>query len=310
MDKLSQCLGMTVLRPLLDLRKNAMYEYAAAAALPYMADSTPLWSRRGWTRRVLDSITGAARAALEMHLLQLGAASEDLAAQIADGFDKSRVPAVLGKLGASDGAGAGAGAGAVSGTVGHDDHGHQVAFLDFENVEDFIASLKDDVDQLMATVKLVADVWNAAIADQVKGGDGGDGGDGCAAGVTPVVCPLQPIKFHLPGNFSSESYLFALAVKDGLRKPGINSFLRGGQVAGKALAHLRRSLKGRRSDGAKEVWGSFHQRCPFVWLQKPSGLLLFPIECHDLRTDAPHRRAFLARCRVALWPQHVTGQNK
>ena len=55
MDKISECLGVAVLRPLLALRKQAMYEYAALVCLPYMADSTPPWSRRGWIRRVRAS---------------------------------------------------------------------------------------------------------------------------------------------------------------------------------------------------------------------------------------------------------------
>ena len=46
MERVSQCLGVTVLRPLLQLRKDAMFKLADDVALPYMADSTPLWSRR------------------------------------------------------------------------------------------------------------------------------------------------------------------------------------------------------------------------------------------------------------------------
>lgn len=41
-------------RPLLAQRKSAFLAFNERHRLPYMRDSTPKWSRRGWTRRVLD----------------------------------------------------------------------------------------------------------------------------------------------------------------------------------------------------------------------------------------------------------------
>ncbi len=45
-------------RPLLERRKNEFVAFASEQKLPYMYDSTPYWSRRGWIRRVLDWVSG------------------------------------------------------------------------------------------------------------------------------------------------------------------------------------------------------------------------------------------------------------
>jgi tRNA(Ile)-lysidine synthetase-like protein len=42
--------GVTVLRPLLDVPKKDIYEYATAMNVPHLPDSTPEWSRRGKLR--------------------------------------------------------------------------------------------------------------------------------------------------------------------------------------------------------------------------------------------------------------------
>lgn len=42
--------GVTVLRPLLDVQKKDIYEYAKAMNVPHLPDSTPEWSRRGKLR--------------------------------------------------------------------------------------------------------------------------------------------------------------------------------------------------------------------------------------------------------------------
>ena len=48
--------GVTVIRPLLKVRKSELIRFADEAALCYMQDSTPKWSRRGWIRYVLDEM--------------------------------------------------------------------------------------------------------------------------------------------------------------------------------------------------------------------------------------------------------------
>jgi tRNA(Ile)-lysidine synthase TilS/MesJ len=49
-------LGVTVLRPLChSTRKSELVAFALRHRVPYMVDSTPRWSRRGWIRRIIDS---------------------------------------------------------------------------------------------------------------------------------------------------------------------------------------------------------------------------------------------------------------
>jgi tRNA(Ile)-lysidine synthetase-like protein len=70
--------GVTVYRPLLHLRKESMFSYADEAQIPYMVDSTPKWSRRGWTRRFLDQLEIVTKNNLLTHLNQLGNLSTQL----------------------------------------------------------------------------------------------------------------------------------------------------------------------------------------------------------------------------------------
>ena len=49
----------TTIRPLCNCtRKHELLELAKEFKLPYMADSTPEWSRRGWIRKILDDYEG------------------------------------------------------------------------------------------------------------------------------------------------------------------------------------------------------------------------------------------------------------
>jgi len=73
---MSQCLGVPVLRPLLNVRKQQLFELATLLPLAYMADSTPKWSRRGWIRRLLDG--GALEKDIFLKMLQdIGSSSEN-----------------------------------------------------------------------------------------------------------------------------------------------------------------------------------------------------------------------------------------
>jgi len=85
----STMFGVEVIRPLLPVRKAALIAFADAAPICYMQDSTPRWSRRGWTRKVLDDICthesgehAPEKLAQHTHLLeqltQVGAASDTL----------------------------------------------------------------------------------------------------------------------------------------------------------------------------------------------------------------------------------------
>jgi tRNA(Ile)-lysidine synthase TilS/MesJ len=69
---------ITVYRPLLHLRKESMFLYADAAKIPYMVDSTPKWSRRGWIRRFLDQLELVNKNNLLLQLNHLGYLSKQL----------------------------------------------------------------------------------------------------------------------------------------------------------------------------------------------------------------------------------------
>lgn len=85
----SSCqLNVTVLRPLLHVRKQELIDFACEARVPHMLDSTPKWSRRGWIRHVLDEMKledSTAFEALQGRLSRAGAASEALG----DAMDES-----------------------------------------------------------------------------------------------------------------------------------------------------------------------------------------------------------------------------
>ena len=83
--------GVTVYRPLLHLRKESMFIYADAAKIPYMVDSTPKWSRRGWIRRFLDQLEIETKNNLLLYLNQLGSLSSQLGQILFQEVDKVNV---------------------------------------------------------------------------------------------------------------------------------------------------------------------------------------------------------------------------
>ena len=73
--------GVTVIRPFLKVRKAELIGFADLAALCYMQDSTPKWSRRGWIRYVLDEMNSEEQQSftrLQMLLSRAGEASATL----------------------------------------------------------------------------------------------------------------------------------------------------------------------------------------------------------------------------------------
>eukprot|EP00040_Diaphanoeca_grandis_P030343 m.179233 g.179233 ORF g.179233 m.179233 type:complete len:827 (-) comp31964_c0_seq1:91-2571(-) len=90
MEILSDCFGVTMYRPLLQERKKAMFDFADVTNMPYMVDSTPMWSRRGWTRRALDSFDANDQDGLLQHLQTLGELSEQLYVDLESGFSEQK----------------------------------------------------------------------------------------------------------------------------------------------------------------------------------------------------------------------------
>jgi tRNA(Ile)-lysidine synthase TilS/MesJ len=336
MRALSECLCNTVYRPLLRLRKDAMYEFAQDAVIPYMADSTPRWSKRGWTRQVLDECPEATRGPLLQHLDQLGNASAELAdeiekqlvlcgAKVCTGSLPDLTGSAAADVGADPKAGAGVGQGEAEekAAVENQDSssssarngggkgkgknksksdgardvlgGGPVAFLDLGKLEHFVRMLEPSILRVLSLVAAAADVWNVAVAEYTAAV--------AATHADAGTCPLQPIRMHSAGQFDPGTFLFTLAVKELLRKPAANCFLNGGQVAGKALAHLWRSLQGRRT-GAVALWGLMHLTCPFAWSFDRPGVLLFPIALNKgvmaLDPNGTARRRFIARCLATM----------
>ena len=83
--------GVTVIRPLLKVRKAELISFADIAALCYMQDSTPKWSRRGWIRYVLDEMKaheGQNFTQLQTLLSRAGIASATLGEAIDESLGK------------------------------------------------------------------------------------------------------------------------------------------------------------------------------------------------------------------------------
>jgi len=71
--------GITQLRPLCGtVRKSLIYKFAKKFYIPHMQNSTPKWSKRGWIRDTLDSITGDQHAWFLATLGSLGNVSRHL----------------------------------------------------------------------------------------------------------------------------------------------------------------------------------------------------------------------------------------
>ena len=307
MHTISKCLGMTVYRPLLGLRKAAMIAFANAALLPYMADSTPRWSRRGWTRKVLDECSDEVQGPLLQALDKLGVASERLGLDLDLRLRECGTKVLHGIISEVTGLNKITG----DGSVGDEGNGHgiigdgKVAFVDLGDLESFVAALEPSIQKVLVLVASVADVWNVAVHDQVVAVAAAHAAEGHPG--PPPTCPLQPIKLHVDKKFDAGAFLFAMAVKEWLRDGSVTPFLRGAPVAGRALTHLWRSLTQKRKGGACAIWGQMHQSCPIAWPIDRPGILFYPRESYEhvmaLEPNGPGRRLFLAECLDALGGQ-------
>jgi tRNA(Ile)-lysidine synthase TilS/MesJ len=79
-------LGVTVIRPLCDdTRKDEIVQAAQSIFMPYMHNSTPIWSRRGWIRAVIDVIPE--RPLLLSLLTQAGTVSSEISSTLENGVN-------------------------------------------------------------------------------------------------------------------------------------------------------------------------------------------------------------------------------
>ena len=304
MSTLSACFGVGLYRPLLDHRKALMFDFADAAMFPYMVDSTPRWSRRGWTRRTLDAIPEDRQAAMLDELERLGGLSNalaaDLALQVGSQLDAAEVTITLDPRAKDTGAAA---------------TSHRVVLITVGSVVDAAVVIGRRVEAILELVRPLAVAWNAAIdtakavhklemqrrrqqQQQQPAGGGNGNGDGSAEAAVQD-CPLQPIKLHNK-PFDARLFVFTYAVKSQLREQPAVAHMRGTQAAAKSLAHLW-SMVAKQKEGSTAVWGALNQQCPCAWIPEPGCLAMFEPELSPrLAQQATLKRNFIAACKAAL----------
>ena len=121
--------------------------------------------------QVLDSIEESARATFHHDLLQLGVVSDRLAAHIAEALQSSTKhhPTLFGVLPDQQYFPKGSFREQQQPTSADSgDSVHRIAFLGFADIHTCMASLKGVVEEVLTSVRSVADVWNAAIDEQAK----------------------------------------------------------------------------------------------------------------------------------------------
>ena len=214
-------LNVTVLRPLLQVRKQELIDFACLACVPHMLDSTPKWSRRGWIRHVLDDMKltdSIAFEALQGRLSRAGVASEALG----DAMDESLASwkqAILttclhvGPLEAENGQCYGA---------------CQVLLvsLSMPILSRLALDFHLKVSSFLEEVKEIARLWNEAI--------GTIGEQDEEAG----SCPLQPIRL-CDGPFDTGPFVLSRAVCAAMNLlPEAEQLLKSQLPARKALKHV------------------------------------------------------------------------
>jgi len=330
MSRSSEMLGVEVVRPLLGVRKDELIEFASAAGVCYMQDSTPKWSRRGWIRRTLDGIgrdSASQHAGLLEDLTQAGATSEALGNTLDASLRawKGRgivqltldVPRALETSSAAKKKNKGNKSGKNTShqsngqqTVDAECHveqvdGGQVAVDKVPVVILFLGELlqlsgtfETQVIQLQKAIAAVASTWNQAIGAQqerVPNGTKADDdersdADGSEADDAPGPCPLQPIGIH-GASIEVGPFLLSRAVNAASATcEQVRHFLHGLPVARRSLSHLWDSIHHARRE---YQWGALHKKCPCLYLRDTSCLILFDEESDTVNfADKAWQRSF------------------
>lgn len=291
----SSSLGVEVIRPLLQARKAQLIDFADAAGVCYMRDSTPRWSRRGWIRRLLNEkeMEDKSRfAILQAALCRAGTASSDLGHALDTSLETWKVndvipgvlkvpPAAPSRKSATGATApvAAAKAGSVSEVA--------VVLMKLPGLLSLAADFEGRLRSLVADFQVIALPWNSAIQTHRQGSqeasvgvpvhmeaDHCDEGDDMGNGA-PGACPLQKITVcDEPPD--AGPFLLGRAVCAALNAHAeVNRLLRGQLVARKALKHLWDCVARARRE---YQWGSMHKQCPCLYIRETNSLLLCDAE--------------------------------
>eukprot|EP00035_Acanthoeca_spectabilis_P027984 m.468711 g.468711 ORF g.468711 m.468711 type:complete len:755 (-) comp27774_c0_seq1:941-3205(-) len=295
MAVLSKCMGVVQYRPLLAIRKQAMYDLAEASRIPFMADSTPLWSRRGWTRRLLDNLSPTDRTKLLQHLDELGASSSDLGHELERVGDSYTAVCVKTLEGWPPPAGV------AAATISDERSRHspatreelgRIAAVRLSSIPEMTERVSSILIKVLDITSYVAAIWNPAIAacaqvDNFKGG------------ADQPPCPIQSVLVHERIR-DAEAFVFVSNVKRQLVRPDVLPFLNGGQVAGKALAHILSMVRDAK-DKSAPIWSTLNSRCPCVWVPHIGTLVIYDERLMpEMARAATMKRKLIAACTEQL----------
>jgi len=278
-------IGVEVVRPLLSVRKAELLAFAGAAAVCYMQDSTPKWSRRGWTRRVLDGIgeqDEGAHGRLLASLSRAGAASETLGEALdASLLGWKQTGIVPGRLSAP--------------ARGTDALDMAVVVLRLPELLKLAGEFAEHLAALCREFAGIAEVWNAAIDRQGAAGlEGCDDGDAEGEDLddAPGACPLQKVRVG-EAPPSAGPFLLGRAIAAASNHSAeVRSLLKGQLATRRSLAHLWDCIARARRD---HQWGALHKRCPCLYLHAEACLVLCDMEGRDAElADRGWQRSFAA----------------
>ena len=259
-------LNVTVLRPLLKVRKSELIEFARLAKVCYMQDSTPKWSRRGWIRHVLDEmkIQHSTRfAQLQALLSRAGAASEALGESIDLSLNSWKEAEIFTGLVAVP-------AGDFSerksekkeevslSPVCYAACEVRVVVLRMPTLFKLSEDFQEKVKSLMEDFRQIAQIWNEAIAQQSS----------VPAEIIeddaehPGNCPLQKITV-CDGRFEMGPFVLGRGLCVAMNAVSeVDDLLKGQLAARKALKHVWDCVVRARRE---HHWGTMHKSCPFLY---------------------------------------------
>eukprot|EP00931_Biecheleriopsis_adriatica_P046924 TRINITY_DN27008_c0_g1_i1.p1 TRINITY_DN27008_c0_g1~~TRINITY_DN27008_c0_g1_i1.p1 ORF type:complete len:792 (-),score=163.91 TRINITY_DN27008_c0_g1_i1:49-2082(-) len=288
-------LGVEVVRPLLPVRKAQLIEFAEKADICYMQDSTPKWSRRGWTRKLLDEIglkDATKLAQLQAAMIRAGAASEALGEALDSSLSSWKVEGVIPAkvhVPAAPLPRAPPNGPAPAPVLYGEACSVPVVILRLPALLVLAADFEDRLRSLVSDFKSIAVSWNEAIADhQADDADGSDlpiavaEGDeaGCDENLddgngASGACPLQRITV-CDSPPDAGPFLLGRAICAALNEcDEVNRLLKGQLVARKALKHIWDCVARARRE---YQWGTMHKQCPCLYVREANVIILCDAE--------------------------------
>ena len=160
-------LGVTVIRPLChDTRKDEIIQAAQDMFMPYMHNSTPTWSRRGWIRAVIDGIEN--KQSLLDSLTTAGNLSACISSQLSLSIESWTASGGLSELTLECDTKAG---------------NRKVKCVTLQLgllFDSLVPKLNSQLEDFADLVKTIASIWNPSV--------------NIHASLTDRSCPIQPIK--------------------------------------------------------------------------------------------------------------------